>query len=262
MADYLVSSKVFRMDRLKNKVVIVTGAAGGMGAAEARLCAKEGAKVLATDIQEQKLKSWVMGARKEGLDIDYMKHNVTSQTDWKKVTDKALQQFGRIDVLVNNAGIYPGFVDCENTTIELWGKVISINLTAPFLGCKECIPHMRKGGGGSIINIASIAGVVGGNGTAYSASKGGLCLLGKDLAVTLAKDKIRVNTICPGAVLTPMTEDILSQKEMKKKILEMSPQGRVADPLEIAWGVLYLASDESSFITGAEIIIDGGAVAK
>ncbi len=250
------------MNRLKNKVVIITGAAGGMGAAEAKLFAQEGAKVLATDIQEQKLKTWVSAARKEGLAIEYCKHNVTSQTDWKKVAEKALQSYGRIDVLVNNAGVYPGFIDCENTDIELWGKVISINLTGPFLGCKECIPHMRKAGGGSIINISSIAGITGGNGTAYSASKGGLCLLTKDLAVSLAKDNIRANTICPGGVLTPMTEKILSTKEMKKNIKEMSPQGRIAEPLEIAWGALYLASDESSFMTGAEMVIDGGAVAR
>jgi cyclopentanol dehydrogenase len=250
------------MKRLSEKVAIVTGAAGGMGAAEAKLFAKEGAKVIATDANEEKLKCWVVAAKAEGLDIEYMKHNVTSESDWKKVADKAMQLFGRLDILVNNAGIYPGFVDCENTSIELWGKILSINLTGPFIGCKTCIPYLRLSGGGSIINIASIAGVVGGNGSAYSSSKGGLVLFSKDLAVSLAKDNIRVNTICPGGVLTPMTEELMKGSDMVEMIKQMSPQGRMADPMEIATGVLFLASDESSYMTGTELIIDGGAVAK
>ncbi|MGE5107287.1 MAG: SDR family NAD(P)-dependent oxidoreductase [Sphingobacteriales bacterium] len=250
------------MERLKNKVVIITGAAGGMGAEEARLFAQEGAKVLATDMQEEKLKIWVEEAKKEGLIIDYISHDVTSESDWEKAVEKTLSLYGRIDVLVNNAGIFPGFFDCEQTKKELWDKVIAVNLTGPFLGCKACIPHMRKAGGGSIVNIASIAGLVGGNGAAYTSSKGGLRLLTKDLAVTLAKDKIRVNTICPGAVLTPMTKELLSQPEMDETIKNMSPQGRVADAMEIAWGALYLASGESSFMTGADVVIDGGAVAR
>lgn len=152
-------------------------------------------------------------------------------------------------------------MDCESTNVTLWGKLLSINLTGPFLGCKACIPHLRKNKSGSIINIASIAGVVGGNGTAYSASKGGLLALSRDLAVTLAKDKIRVNAISPGGVVTPMTESLIAMPEMKEKIKSMSPQGRMAVPDEIAWAAVYLASDESSFMTGANMVIDGGAVA-
>lgn len=250
------------MERLKNKVAIVTGAAGGIGAATAKLFAQEGAKVMATDIQKEVLMAWVREANKEGLPVDYIKHDVTSEEDWKKVTQKTLTAYGRIDILVNNAGVFPGFTDCEQTAKELWDKIIAINLTGPFLGCKACIPHMRKTGGGSIVNIASIAGLVGGNGMAYTSSKGGLRLLTKDLAVTLAKDKIRVNTICPGAVLTPMTKDLLAQPAMDEMIKNMSPQGRVADAIEIAWGALYLASDESSFVTGIDLVIDGGAVAR
>lgn len=250
------------MNRLKNKVVIITGAAGGMGAAEARLFAQEGASVVAADIQQEKLKTWVQEANEKGLKINYIQHDVTNEASWGGVINKTLSLYGRIDVLVNNAGIFPGFFDCEKTSKELWDKVIAVNLTGPFLGCKACIPHMRKSGGGSIINVASIAGLVGGNGTAYTSSKGGLRLLTKDLAVTLAKDNIRVNTICPGAVLTPMTEDLLSNPEMKENIKNMSPQGRVADAMEIAWGALYLASDESTFTTGADMTIDGGAVAR
>jgi cyclopentanol dehydrogenase len=250
------------MKRLSDKVAIITGAAGGMGAAEAKLFAKEGAKVLATDSNEEKLKSWVVAAKAEGLDIEYMKHNVTNESDWAKVADKAMLLFGRIDILINNAGIYPGFIDCENTPIELWGNVLAINLTGPFIGCKTCIPYLRMSGGGSIINVASIAGVVGGNGAAYSSSKGGLVLFSKDLAVNLAKDKIRVNTICPGGVLTPMTEGLMKVQGMEDMIKQMSPQGRMADPMEIATGALFLASDESSFMTGADLVMDGGSVAR
>lgn len=250
------------MERLKNKVAIITGAAGGMGAATAKLFAMEGASVIATDRQDEKLKLWVDKAKAGGLKIENIVHDVTSESDWQKVIDKTLSLYGRIDILVNNAGVYPGFIDCEQTTKELWDNVIAINLTGPFLGCKLCIPHIRKAGGGAIVNIASIAGLVGGNGVAYSASKGGLRLLTKDLAVTFAKDKIRVNAICPGAVLTPMTEELLANPEMKETIKNMSPQGRVADAIEIAWGALYLASDESSFVTGVDLAIDGGAVAR
>jgi len=250
------------MKRLSDKVAIITGAAGGMGAAEAKLFAKEGAKVLATDSNEEKLKSWVIAAKAEGLAIEYMKHNVTSESDWAKVADKAMELFGRIDILINNAGIYPGFIDCENTPIELWGNVLAINLTGPFIGCKTCIPYLRMSGGGSIINVASIAGVVGGNGAAYSSSKGGLVLFSKDLAVSLAKDKIRVNTICPGGVLTPMTEGLMKVQGMEDMIKQLSPQGRMADPIEIATGALFLASDESSFMTGADLVMDGGSVAR
>jgi cyclopentanol dehydrogenase len=250
------------MKRLSDKVAIITGAAGGMGAVEAKLFAREGAKVLATDVNETKLKSWVVAAKAEGLAIEYMKHNVTSESDWAKVADKAMELYGRIDVLVNNAGIYPGFIDCENTPIELWGNILAINLTGPFIGCKTCIPYLRMSGGGSIINVASIAGVVGGNGAAYSSSKGGLVLFSKDLAVELAKDKIRVNTICPGGVLTPMTEGLMKAQGMEDMIKQMSPQGRMADPIEIATGALFLASDESSFMTGADLVMDGGSVAR
>ena len=250
------------MKRLQDKVVLITGAAGGMGATEAKLFAQEGAKVMATDFNLNLLETWVLKAQKEGLNIAYAELDVSNQDDWEKVAKKTIDLFGKIDILVNNAGIYPGYVNCESTTIQLWNKVIATNLTGPFLGCKTVIPYLRKNGGGSIVNIASIAGVVGGNGTAYSSSKGGLCLLSKDLAVELAKDKIRVNTICPGGVLTPMTNDLLNTPEMAEMIKNMSPQGRIADPMEIALGALYLASDESSFVTGAELVIDGGSVAR
>lgn len=249
------------MKRLINKIAIITGAAGGMGAAEAKLFAQEGAKVMATDIQEDKLKIWVAEAQKQGLDIAWMKHDVTSENDWAAVAAKTVDLYGRIDILVNNAGIYPPFADLDKTTKELWDKVIAINLTGPFLGCKTVVPFMRKTGGGSIVNIASVAGFVGGYGTAYSSSKGGLHMLTKDLAVTLAKDKIRVNGISPGGVLTPMTEPLMQSKETMDAIKSSTPQGRMAEAIEIANGALFLASDEASFATGTELVLDGGMIA-
>lgn len=250
------------MNRLKNKVAIITGAAGGMGATEAKLFAAEGARVMATDIQLEKLSAWVEQAKREGLSIDYMEHDVTDLNDWRKVIDNTLAVYGQIDILINNAGIYPGPTTAENTTKELWDKVIAINLTGPFIGAQLCIPHMRKAGGGSIVNISSIAGLVGGNGPAYTASKGGLRLLTKDLAVELAKDKIRVNSIHPGGVLTPMTEGIVTMEGGEDLMKNMCPLGRIGVSTEIAYGALYLASDESTYTTGAELVIDGGLVAR
>jgi cyclopentanol dehydrogenase len=250
------------MKRLENKVAIVTGAAGGMGAAMAKLFAMEGAKVMATDIQEEKLKEWTGVAHKEGLDIEAEIHDVTSEKDWRKVIDKTVALFGKINILINNAGVYPPEATTETTTAGDWEKIISINATGPFIGSRLCVPHFRSAGGGSIVNISSIAGLVGGNGPAYTASKGALRLLTKDQAVEFAKDKIRVNSIHPGGVLTPMTEFLMSTPGSEDLLKNMCPLGRIGTAMEIAYGALYLASDESSYTTGAELVIDGGLTAK
>lgn len=250
------------MNRLKNKVAIITGAAGGMGKSEAILFAQEGAKVLATDNQFEKLDKWVSEAQDEKLTIECITHDVTSEASWKKVVDKAIKLYGKIDILVNNAGVYPFNATCDNTDKALWDKVIAINLTGPFLGVKAVIPYMKKNKQGVVVNVSSIAGMAGGNGAAYTASKGGLRLLTKDLAVEYAKDNIRVNSLHPGGVLTPMTEGFVKEKGMKEMIKSTSPQGRMADPIELANAALFLASPESSFMTGAELVVDGGATAR
>jgi cyclopentanol dehydrogenase len=174
----------------------------------------------------------------------------------------AIAHYGKIDGLVNNAGIYPGMFDIISTSNEVWQKVINTNLTSVYYGCKHVIPQLKKNMGGAIVNIASIAGLVGGNGAAYSASKGGLIALSKDLAVTHAVDNIRVNVICPGGVLTPMTEALVVKPEMAIAIKQLSPQGRMADAKEIASGALFLMSNEASFVTGSTLVMDGGAVAR
>ena len=251
------------MKRLENKVVIITGAAGGIGKTKAMIFAEEGARVMATDNQIDKLEEWVIAFnKKEKLEIKYVSHDVSSQKDWHKVINKTIELYGHINVLVNNAGIFPPFLDAENTDKETWDKVISVDLTGVFLGCKAVIPHMKKIGGGSIINISSIAGMGGGAGVAYSTSKGGVRLITKDLAVEYGRNNIRVNSIMPGAIITPMTENLLKDNKISQSLKEMSALGRVGRPKEIAYGALFLASDESSFVTGSDLVIDGGCLAK
>lgn len=251
-------------NRLQNKVAIVTGAAGGMGEATARLFAQSGAKVLATDIQFEKMDAWVQAAQKEGLPIACILHDVTSESDWQTVVSKAVHLYGGIDILVNNAGVYRPLETTEATSLERWNQVLAINLSSAFLGAKTALPYLKKSGRGAIVNISSIAGLVGGNGAAYSASKAGMLLLTKDQAVEFAPFNIRVNSIHPGGVLTPMTEALIpADPAQKAQMMQMMcPLGRIGEAIEIAWGALFLASDESSYMTGAELVIDGGLTAR
>lgn len=250
------------MNRLQHKVAIVTGAAGGIGEAIASLFARKGAAVLATDIQVEKLQHWVSAAQKEGLRVEYMIHDVSSGTDWEQAALKAVALFGRIDILINNAGIYPSGATTGNTSRQQWDNVLAINLTGPFTGTQICVPYMRDAGGGAIVNISSVAGLVGGNGPSYTASKGALRLLTKDHAVEFAKDKIRVNSIHPGGVLTPMTKFLVNMEGSEEILKNMCPLGRIGNAMEIAYGALYLASEEASYVTGAELVIDGGLTAR
>lgn len=251
------------MDRLKGKVAIVTGAAGGIGAAIARLFAEEGAHVMATDTQETNLKKWVQVANEEaGLSVRYMRHDVTEPTEWAEVIKTTVATYGHLDILVNNAGIYPPGATTESTSAALWDAVMSINVTAPFIGTQLCLPHMKQSGGGAVVNISSIAGIVGGNGAAYSASKGALRLLTKDHAVEFAKYNIRVNSIHPGGVLTPMTDFLTNVPGADEMIHNMCPMGRMGTATEIAYGALFLASGEASYVTGTELVIDGGLTAR
>ncbi|MBV6440900.1 MAG: SDR family oxidoreductase [Haliscomenobacteraceae bacterium CHB4] len=252
------------MNRLPNKVAIVTGAAGGMGESIARLFAEEGASVLATDIQFEKMNAWVQEARGQKLPIACIGHDVTSWSDWQKVVEKALQLYGKIDILVNNAGVYQPLETTEGTSLERWNKILAINATSAFLGAKAALPHLKKSGKGAIVNVSSIAGMVGGNGAPYSASKAAMRLLTKDQAVEFASFGIRVNSIHPGGVLTPMTENILPADALERSAMmkAMCPLGRIGEAIEIAYGALFLASDEASYVTGTELVIDGGMTAR
>ncbi|MNM63439.1 Cyclopentanol dehydrogenase [compost metagenome] len=250
------------MGRLDNKIAIITGAAGGMGKADALLFAKEGAKVVITDIQDEKIQAVAKEITDQGGVAVALTQDVTSEEDWARVTETALTRFGKIDILVNNAGISSATPFLE-TDLELWNKVMNINVTSVFLGQKYVIPHMINGGGGSIVNISSIAGLTGGSGTGpYTASKGAVRLLTKATAVDYAKHNIRANSIHPGYIETPMTKDLMADENMRNWFLSQTPIPRLGQAEDIAKGVLFLASDESSYITGIELPIDGGYFAK
>ncbi|WP_337100646.1 SDR family NAD(P)-dependent oxidoreductase [Paenibacillus sp. YIM B09110] len=253
------------MGRLLGKVAIITGAAGGMGLADAQLFAKEGAKVVATDVQFELLQQGVDAINANGGDAVAVKLDVSSPEGWKQVVDLTVEKYGKIDILVNNAGIHIAKTILE-ADIDDWNKVMAINTTGVFLGMKSVIPEMQKNGKGSIVNISSIAAIVGGenadgNGAAYSASKGAVRSLTKHAAQSFAKDNIRVNSIHPGPIKTPiMGEFAKIAGDIYKNAVPLPPHA--GDPEDIAYGVLYLASDESKFVTGEELVIDGGAITK
>lgn len=250
------------MGKLTNKVAIVTGAGGGMGKADALLFANEGAKVVITDIQLDKVEEVAEEIKQSGGDALGVRHDVSSEDDWKNIVDKVLATYGKIDVLVNNAGV-SNAVPMLEQTVEIWNKVMNINLTGVFLGQKYVIPHMIENGGGSIINISSIAGLTGGSGSgAYTASKGAVRMLTKATAVDFAKHNIRCNSIHPGYIETPMTVDLMANEQMREWFLSQVPLPRLGKAEDIAKGVLFLASDDSSYITGVELPIDGGYYAK
>jgi NAD(P)-dependent dehydrogenase (short-subunit alcohol dehydrogenase family) len=246
------------MKKLEGKSAIITGAAGGIGKAAALLFAEEGASVLATDIQIDILEGW---SKDESPAIVGLRQDVASASDWNKVVETAVLLFGKIDILVNNAGIFHAGSNTENCSTEEWHRFLETNLSGPFLGVKAALPFLKLQGG-SIVNVASIAAMVGGNGPAYSASKGGLRMLTRDMAIEFAPFNIRVNGLYPGGVLTPMTENILSGPEGKAMIEASCPMRRLASPEEMAKAILFLASEDSSFATGSELVIDGGLTAR
>ncbi|TBO44452.1 SDR family NAD(P)-dependent oxidoreductase [Pedobacter kyonggii] len=251
------------MKRLENKVAIVTGAAGGIGAAVARIFAKEGAKVLITDVQQEKLSAVANEILAEDGVVAYMTQDVSTEDGWKSVTEKAVTLYGDINILINNAGISGNIISTfEERTIEEFNKIIAVNLLSQFLGTKSVIPFMKKNNSGSIVNVSSIGGIIGSaNATAYTASKGGSRSYTKGAAAELAPFNIRVNSVHPGYIATPMTKDLPEAKEFERIAVGATPLGRGGTSEEIAYGILYLASDESSFTTGIELIIDGGTTA-
>ncbi|ANY68459.1 hypothetical protein BBD42_19755 [Paenibacillus sp. BIHB 4019] len=249
------------MKRLQNKVALVTGAAGGIGAAIAAVFAAEGAKVVLTDLSEAALKETAEAIRETGGDVYPLAQDVSSEQQWQHVIQQAVQRYGKLNILVNNAGIASPF-NVEEETVERWDKVQSVNSRGVFLGLKYAVPEIRKAGGGSIINISSIFGIIGAGGeAAYHASKGAVRLLTKTTAIDLAKDFIRVNSIHPGMIETPMTEHKLANPAGLEAAKQVTPWPRLGKPTDIAYGALYLASDESTFVTGSELVIDGGWVA-
>ena len=249
--------------RLENKVAFISGGARGMGAAEAKIFAAEGAKVVLGDVLDEEGRQTEAAINEVGGECLFVHLDVTDEGSWGQAVAETVSRFGKLDILVNNAGITGGIGHLEDTTSEDWDRVMDINAKGVFLGTKAAIPEMRKAGGGSIINISSVYGLVGSGGsTAYHASKGAVRLLTKSTAIQYAGDGIRANSVHPGIIETAMTEATLADPERSQRWMTGTPLGRRGVPEDVAYGVLFLASDESSFMTGSELVIDGGWTAQ
>ena len=252
------------MGRLDGKVAFISGGARGMGAEEARLFAQQGAKVAIGDILEDDGRAVEAEINEGGGDCLFVHLDVTSEANWQSAIAATVSRFGALHILVNNAGIggVGGLV--EDTPVEDWELVMDINAKGVFLGTKAAIPEMQAAGGGSIINISSQLGIVATDNTSpmYHASKGAVRILTKSTAIQFAPDGIRANSVHPGPVNTAMTERRREDPEAFAVMRSRIPLGRFAEPIEIANAVLYLASDESGYVTGSEVVVDGGWIAQ
>lgn len=257
------------MGRVEGKVAIVTGATSGIGRATAELLAKEGAKVAVCGRNAERGQEVVESIKKAGGIAKFWKLDVTKEEEVERVFAEVAKEFEKIDILVNCAGIVETPKPPHEVTEDEWNAVMNVNAKGVFLCMKHVIPYMKKAGGGSIINMSSTAGLVGFDGIlSYCASKGAIRLMTKSAAITYGKDNIRVNSVHPSAVWTPMLKKnckdmgILDEEECKKTLAQMHPIRRIGEPIDVAYAVLYLASDESKFVTGAELVVDGGLTAK
>ncbi len=250
------------MSRLTGRVAIVTGAASGIGKATAHRLANEGAIVVLTDINDAAGEEVVKSLRDLGADAVFMHHDVVDPAQWQRVIDDTISAYSRLDILVNNAGM-GDILDIDATSLEDWNSTIAIDQTSIFLGMKLASPHLKASGHGSVINISSIFGISGGFGTspAYHAAKGAVRTLTKNVALLWAQQGVRVNSVHPGFIDTPIL-DAVKGTPFEQVMIDLTPLGRLGRPEEIAAAVAYLASDDASFVTGCELAVDGGYLAR
>ncbi|MFN8455061.1 MAG: glucose 1-dehydrogenase [Anaerolineae bacterium] len=253
------------LNRLQGKVALLTGAGGGIGKATASLFGQEGATVIVSDVSPERTEEAVAAVKAAGGSVVGIPANVTNEASVKKLFENVVNQFGRVDVVMNCAGIMP-ILTIPETSEEIWDKVIDINLKGTYLCCKFAVIEMRKSGGGSIINIASGAGLNGVPGlAAYCASKGGVVLLTKAMALDHAREHIRINCLAPGVIDTELNRSWINKTaDPEKAVRDLEagiPIGRMADPMEVAYCALFLATSESSYVTGHPLIVDGGLTA-
>ena len=249
--------------RLERKVAIITGGANGMGAEECRIFAREGAKVVIADVMEEEGRQVEAEIAESGGDAVFMKLDVTSESDWEAAVEATVARYGKVDVLVNNAGI-SGTHHPDTMSTEAWDTFMDINARGVFLGMKTVIPQMQAVGGGSIVNISSISGIVGQNviHMGYNASKGAVRIVTKSAAVQYAEEGIRVNSVHPGAMPPMRSSSAARDPDMRSNMVTNGvPMRRIGRPEEVGYAVLFLASDEASYITGAELVVDGGFTA-
>ncbi len=251
------------MGRLIDKVAIITGGAGGMGASHAKRFVEEGAKVVVADLASSNAENFT---KELGENAIFVETNVTDESSWANLVNKTIETFGKIDILVNNAGVSTAVSSVEETPLEEFNKVVSINQVGVFLGMKHVIPNMKENKAGSIINISSISGLRGTpGGVSYGASKFAVTGMTKSVALEVAETGIRVNSVHPGVIRTKMTDPAVLPEEVAKNIqahVDRIPAKRMAEPQEVTNLVLYLASDESSYSNGAEFVVDGGSTAQ
>lgn len=255
------------MNRLASKVAVITGGAVGLGKATAERMAEEGAAVAILDVRDEEGVALAAALTARGLKAAWWRCNVASEAEVKRTLDDVVAHFGKLDILVNNAGIAGVSKPTHEITEAEWDLVQSVNVKGVFFCTKHAIPHLKAAGGGSIINLSSIYGLVGGADVPpYHASKGAVRVMSKTDALLYAPDRIRVNSIHPGFIWTPMVEGHLASQgdveEGRKAVGALHPLGHIGVPDDIAWGAVYLASDEAGFVTGSELVIDGGYTAR
>ena len=251
------------MGRLDNKVALISGGSRGQGAVEAKLFAREGAKVVLGDILDEEGKRVEREITRMGSEAIYVHLDVTREEDWMRAVALTESKFGKLDIMVNNAGVSIGKRGIEDTSVQDWDHIMDVNVKGVFLGTKHAIPAMRRAGGGSIVNISSTAGIVAiGRSAAYNATKGAVRVFTKATAIQHANDKIRCNSVHPGPIDTPFLQDLIDNPVLLQERLRRVPLGRIGTSEDVAYGVLYLASDEASYVTGSELVIDGGSTAE